>query len=257
MPCGNASHVRRTRRGRRSRTRARWARASGAARARGRARRWRPLASRRGAAESSNPPQAGQTISNVGAAPPASAHFHQVARQVIDEAALHHEHVAEHRFEEAAGLLLGAHCTFGHHHVVLLHHAKDRDLRQAGEGVVLDFLVEGFLPDVVIDARHVPHHVLGEAREDHLVVAAAEAFHVAIDRLLVLAHAMLLVAFSRSSGVFTLKDASRPPSIASSSVSSTHSVSMRRAAARIERSPLSHSVASLPATLPPYAAASG
>jgi|GEM_PF-5120766 len=72
--------------------------------------------------------------------------------------------------------------------VMLLDHAGDGDRGSPREGRVLDLAIERLLAHEVERAGHIPDDVVREAGQDHRVVGAAKALHVALDYVLVLAH---------------------------------------------------------------------
>jgi hypothetical protein len=80
--------------------------------------------------------------------------------------------------------------TFSDYDIVLFDHPDDGYGRAADKSIILDFFVKRALSDEMKCAWHVPYNIVGQTRQNLLVVGVIEAVHILGDGCLVLGHAL-------------------------------------------------------------------
>lgn len=122
---------------------------------------------------------------------PALAHFILVEGDherspFADQSVAEHDYLAHRHSQGCSVFTPGAASEFSHHRVALLDHANDLELGAPDEPWPLNRGVVGFLSLQPERSEHCPHDVVGETRQDLLVVGPPESLQLALDGMLVL-----------------------------------------------------------------------
>jgi hypothetical protein len=115
----------------------------------------------------------------------------QITNQAPDSGVFHFEHIAEYCVQKATCFPGYPNGAFADHDVILFRHAGKLYGRVADEGIILDLLVEGVLPEHMKCSWDNPFDVVGQAGKDLSVIALVEAVDVLPHSLLVQAHGLL------------------------------------------------------------------